>query len=290
MQASSLPTPGPADAHDGRPQFSVVIPAHNEAAVLGRCLATLLDRLGPAEVVVVANGCSDGTAAVGRTFPGVRVIELTQASKTEALNAGDTAVEAFPRIYLDADIRMSGTAACWLAAELDQERPLMAAPKIEFDVERSSWTVRAFYRAYRHLPYASVGLSGRGVYGLSEAGRRRFDEFPAVTADDLFVQGRFVDHERRQTDGVSRIATPRDYRNLVRVRTRTVMGNRELTELGLHHCSGGSTVRAAVLLMWRRPSTVLDVAVFLAVGLHARVAARFTGHRTWLRDESSRHL
>ena len=44
---------------------SVVIPAHDEEAVIERCLGTLLAdaRAGEVEVVVVCNGCTDDTAA-----------------------------------------------------------------------------------------------------------------------------------------------------------------------------------------------------------------------------------
>src|SRR4051794_31851306 len=75
------------------PTFSVVIPAHDEESVIGRCLAAWSGELEPgeAEVVVVANGCSDGTAEAARDF-GVRVLELPAASKSAALNAGDGAV------------------------------------------------------------------------------------------------------------------------------------------------------------------------------------------------------
>ena len=42
---------------------SVVIPAHNEETVIGRCLAALFAGAGEGEldVVVVCNGCRDGT-------------------------------------------------------------------------------------------------------------------------------------------------------------------------------------------------------------------------------------
>ena len=45
--------------------ISVVIAAHDEESVLPRCLRALLDAAGPGEfeVFVVANGCTDRTAA-----------------------------------------------------------------------------------------------------------------------------------------------------------------------------------------------------------------------------------
>ena len=60
----------------GLPTASVVIPAHDEAQVIGRTLRGVLDRTaaGRLEVVVVCNGCTDDTAEVARRFAGVRVI------------------------------------------------------------------------------------------------------------------------------------------------------------------------------------------------------------------------
>ena len=65
---------------------SVVIPAHNEANVIGRGLNRLFDSLGTGvEVVVVCNGCTDGTAdAVRAAGLHLAVIELDVASKAEA--------------------------------------------------------------------------------------------------------------------------------------------------------------------------------------------------------------
>jgi glycosyltransferase involved in cell wall biosynthesis len=50
----------------GRPRFSVVIPAYNEASFLGNCLDSLLDQdfRGRYEIIVVDNNSTDGTAAV----------------------------------------------------------------------------------------------------------------------------------------------------------------------------------------------------------------------------------
>jgi glycosyltransferase involved in cell wall biosynthesis len=66
---------------------SVVVAAHNEAAVIDRCLASLV--APGVQVIVAANGCTDDTAAIARRTPGVEVVELATPSKIAALNAGD---------------------------------------------------------------------------------------------------------------------------------------------------------------------------------------------------------
>ena len=74
--------------------ISVVIPAFNEAAVIGRTLRSVLTAIDrePGEVLVVCNGCHDETAKIAAGFGDrVRVFELEQGSKTAALNLGDEA-------------------------------------------------------------------------------------------------------------------------------------------------------------------------------------------------------
>nr|MBA3488797.1 glycosyltransferase family 2 protein [Longispora sp. (in: high G+C Gram-positive bacteria)] len=57
-------------------------------------------------VTVVANGCPDDTAAVARAA-GVRVVVLSAAWKAAALNAGNAVAIGFPRVYLDAYVRIT---------------------------------------------------------------------------------------------------------------------------------------------------------------------------------------
>src|SRR5262249_5142571 len=92
---------------NARPLGSVLIPAHNEAAVIERCLKTLFEGTEPGEleVAVVCNGCRDATADLARAFgQAVTVIELEEGSKPAALRAGDRCLRTFPRLYLDADV------------------------------------------------------------------------------------------------------------------------------------------------------------------------------------------
>ena len=97
---------------------SIVVPAHNEAQVVGRLLRRILSPAGPddpdgqdgqdgLDVVVVANGCTDGTAEVAASFgPPVRVVSIPVASKLQALAEGNRAATGFPRLYVDADVEL----------------------------------------------------------------------------------------------------------------------------------------------------------------------------------------
>ena len=76
----------------------VVMPANNEAFIIGATLTRLLPELeGWAKLLIVADNCSDETAAIGRSF-GVEVIE-----RASALERGKGYALAFAQDYLRAD-------------------------------------------------------------------------------------------------------------------------------------------------------------------------------------------
>jgi cellulose synthase/poly-beta-1,6-N-acetylglucosamine synthase-like glycosyltransferase len=93
VEESPLSRPSPQwTPIDGRhASGAIVIPAHNEAAVIARTLRSLapLCESTEVEVIVVCNGCTDETAAIARGVRGVTVLEVAEASKTAAMNAGD---------------------------------------------------------------------------------------------------------------------------------------------------------------------------------------------------------
>jgi len=67
----------------------IVIPARDEAALIGRCLQSVAAALRPdCRVVVVADSCVDGTAAIARGFGGVEVIEVSYGNVGAARAAG----------------------------------------------------------------------------------------------------------------------------------------------------------------------------------------------------------
>lgn len=265
---------------------SVVIAAHNEAAVVGRCLDALLAD-GGLDVTVVANGCTDDTAAVAGARPGVRVIELAEASKPAALNAGDAAAVGFPRIYLDADIVLPGAAVRRLAAGLDGA--LAAVPRRRLVLTGRPLLVRAYYAVHARLPVFATGLFGRGAIVLSEAGRDRFDRFPGVIADDLFLDSLFTAAEKREVPEVAAdVATPLRTRDLVRRLSRVRAGNAALRAGagGVRPASRLSWLRDVVLRRpWLAPAAVCYVSLTVAAAVLARQRSRAT---SWGRDESSR--
>jgi glycosyltransferase involved in cell wall biosynthesis len=275
-------------------RFSVVVPAHDEERVIGRCLAFVRElSAGETEVVVAANGCQDGTVARAQEVPGVTVLDLPAPGKVGALNAGDAACSVFPRIYLDADIVVDAATLRLLADRLRGPEALVASPRVTFDTRSRPWAVRAFYDIYGRLPYVADGLIGLGIYAVSASGRQRWPEFPPVTADDLFVQRLFAPHERVIVAERSfEVQTPRTLRDLLRVRTRTVFGNNELaaTEPSdtTFATTQGNTQRALVRHVRQRPSRLPAAVVYTGVMLEARRRARGRAGSSWHRDASTR--
>jgi len=271
--------------------ISVVIPAHNEEAVIGRCLRALLTGADPdeLEIVVACNGCTDATADIARSFgPPVRVVETPVASKIAALNLGDAAATGFPRFFVDADVEFDGAGLRAVAEVLREGRLLAAAPGLRIDTSGASWLVRAYYRVLERLPSVSDDLVGRGVYALSAEGRARFGEFPDVIADDHFVRRSFAPSERGVVAGVaSTVRVPVTLRGLLQRKVRVFAGNAEIAEHGSAHREGLSGLLA---VLRADPTRMPDVAVYVAVNAVAKGLAWRARRRgsplSWGRDDS----
>lgn len=276
-----------------RPRASVIIPAHNEGRVIERCLRALLEQTSaPLDVVVAVNGSTDDTVAIARSVPGVTVLDLAEPSKVAALNAGDRATDVFPRIYLDADIVLGEGAVDALIAALDTDEPRAAAPRIHFETGPASWPVRAFYDVFERLPYVTDNLLGLGVYGLSRAARARFEDFPNILGDDLYVQRLFDREERVVVPAEFHVQVPRTFAALLKVRTRVAKGNHELAGLtptgdADFSSSTAETSSAVGALLRRHPRLAPQIAIYSAIGAIARLRARRGGVR-WERDDSTR--
>lgn len=272
---------------------SVVVPAHNESAGLRGNLAALLDGVpeGTFDVVVVCNGCTDDTATVARSVPSVRVLETAAASKSLAVELGNAAVSVFPRIHLDADVRLSGPDALRLVGAVGEPGVHAAGPSRAVPLEASSWPVRAYYRVWENLPNVRSGLFGRGTFCLSAEGQARVDAQARLMNDDLVVSEAFAPEERRiLTDASVVVQPPRTVADLLRRRSRVATGNHQADQHEARHTS--TSLSDLFKLGLRQPSVGLRVPVFLTITVIgrrlSRRAVRAGDYTTWLRDNSSR--
>ena len=276
--------------------FSVVVPAHDEAAVVDRCLAALLADAAPGEmeVVVAASTCTDDTAARAAAHGrDVRVVEVAEAGKIAAVNAGDAAAAAFPRIYLDADVVLTTASARATAALLAGGVVLAAAPRPEIVTAGCPRVIAWHHRAWTALPVIREGYVGSGVYALSRAGHARAMPLPALIADDEYVRRTFTPAERATAPATFEMRPPRTVAAYVRRALRGRAGNVELARSGLALASqegapaGGAR---ALLTLLRRPSMWAPVVSFVALTALVRLRVALHGDAPvgWNRDLTSR--
>ena len=277
-----------------RTRFSVVIPAHNEEKVVARCLNALMADLekGEAEIILVANGCTDKTVEIVREYGDlVRIVEIPEASKHSALNAGDAVATVFPRGYLDADVTVSAAAIRAVADELGRFGVLAGAPQAIINFDGASAVVRSFYRIWCKLPWFTDEPIGSGLYMLSAAGHDRLGSFPDITNDDQFVHDLFRLGERRSVKSHRFvIVPPRTLGGLIRRRARTLGGQRELAQR-FGAFSGQSSGGFLIDLLCREPTCLFDVVTFIGITMVAKLLAKrkqLLGDRSWERDETSR--
>jgi len=92
------------------PEISVIIPAYNEENYLSATLESLESQtLKAFEVIVVANGCTDNTINVARSFSAT-VLEIPENNTGKARNKGAAIANTNRLVFLDADTRLSRNA------------------------------------------------------------------------------------------------------------------------------------------------------------------------------------
>ncbi|MFF7969743.1 glycosyltransferase [Streptomyces sp. NPDC007905] len=277
---------------------SIVIPAHNEARVVGRLLDALL--ADPCEdetdIVVVCNGCTDDTAHIAAArAPRVRVVEIPVPSKHAALRAGDDHARGFPRLYVDADVVISGADVRALTEPLADEASgiLATGPERRIPLADCAWRVRAYYQVWQRLPAVREGLFGRGVIAVSKAGHARIAALPPLMADDLAASLAFAPRERLVV-GTANVVIhpPRTWRDLIKRRIRAAVSTAQVERQQGGQQAPRTSKSDLKTLLRREPRLFTGVVVFVAAAVAARRGARKAiraqDFGTWLRDESSR--
>ncbi len=152
--------------------------------------------------MVVANGCSDRTVDIVRAHaaadPRIRLIEIAQGSKPEAIRTAFAAVPASAAFIavVDADVVLSTDAIEGLATALNGPQPLIGAPQIDVNLTNCSRAVRRYYAVWLSQPYITAGVIGAGVFVVNAAGLERITALPDTMADDTWARAQFARAER----------------------------------------------------------------------------------------------
>ena len=146
-----------------RPDFSVLIPARNEAATIGQALAALRDTVPDAPVILVDDQSDDATAEIARAsgLQNLTVIAGTPppdgwSGKLWALQQGLADVKTARVLLLDADIELAPGMLAALQRKTDEAYALvsvLAAPCFQGPAAR--WLLPAFVYFFKLLyPFA----------------------------------------------------------------------------------------------------------------------------------------
>jgi len=153
-----------------RPSITILMPAHNEALVIGPSIKAVRKQLlAQDQLLVIADNCSDETAAIAKS-EGATVIERSnqnERGKGYALDFGIQHIQSDPTevvMIVDADCLVSEGAITELAtACMQQQRPVQALYLMEVQPEPS---LKARIAAFAWLVKNKVRPLGFKLLGL----------------------------------------------------------------------------------------------------------------------------
>lgn len=285
------------------PPFSVIIPAHNEEDVIGRCLEALYaDAPADAlpEVIVAANGCKDRTVAIAREMaPGATVLDLPPGSKVIAMNEANRLATVAPRFFLDADVQCSYASLAATADALREPGIMAASPALRMDLSRCDHWVRSYYRVWLTQPYITDRLVGSGLFGLSAEGLEIMGEIPPTFADDTWVRTRFSYEQRRNVSQDAHgnpvwftVSPPRTRADLVKIEARRRIGSEQVLHLYPSEHNGKINRPGDLGDALKNGATIADIGIYL--GLKTVALARYRWNKArgktpvWIRDVNAR--
>jgi glycosyltransferase involved in cell wall biosynthesis len=176
-----------------RPELSVLIASHNRCELLRRCLDSLAAQSvaqGEFEVIVAADGSTDGTIEMVEAYEApfeLRVLRLDKGGKATAVNAAIEAAEGSVCLFLDDDVIASPQlVAEHLAAHREDPRSVGIGALTQQPPDARDWFARAYAvswdERYRELEGKQPGWTDCYGGNLS-APRRELLEIGGVATD-----------------------------------------------------------------------------------------------------------
>lgn len=226
---------------DKSDHLGVLIPAHNEESVIAACLSSLLEvssALPKLQVVVAANGCTDDTVSIARSFAAdfvskgwsLEVLDLKSPGKIAAINTADAQISCGSRVFLDADVLVDPELLGQLAQALSDPEPVYASGTMQV-VRPKSWVSRLYLTAWQKTGFMNAPAQGAGLFAVNAAGRKKWQQLPDVISDDTYIRTLFKPSERKEVAARFYWPLPEGFGNLVRARRRQDAGMRQLHQL-----------------------------------------------------------
>lgn len=223
--------------------LTIIIPCHNEEKYLGACLQSISDQEGVpeginVEVIVAANGCTDQTVAVSKSYESALkenkielvTFDIESPGKAKAIRLAEEKSKYKNYVYIDADVTIEKTLLGEVLEILSEKNPLYVSGTLTIPTSQS-WVTANYAKIWSALPFVKEGVPGIGLYGVNEAGRKRWGDFPQIIADDRFVRLNFANEERRKVRSKYYWSLPEGARNLTKARIRWCEGNEELKKI-----------------------------------------------------------
>ena len=147
--------------------FSIIMPAHNEESYIGKCLKSIKSAMKyvysyNAEIIVVANRCTDRTEIVAKHY-GARVIKNEDKCISSIRNAGAKEANGDIIVTIDADSIMTKYALLEIKDMLESGEYVGGGTNPKFDRMSPGIFLSSIYVAVNVIPIAiknKAALSG----------------------------------------------------------------------------------------------------------------------------------
>ena len=274
--------------------LSIIIPAHDEALMIDRCLQALLNQAGaPADldVIVAANACRDDTVERAKQFCNafqkkgwtLSILDIAEPGKPNALNRGDAIGRHANRLYLDADVVCSPMVIAQIGKALEDDVPRYATGHLTI-APAQSWVTRRYASFWQNLPFMTDKAPGAGLFAVNAAARARWGTFPDIISDDTYVRLLFAPSERIEVCAPYLWPLVEGWANLIRVRRRQDAGvdqvMRRWPTLGRHATDSSMGAGRLFRLFAEQP---VSFCVYGIIRVAARIGASRQGVQAWTR-------
>jgi GT2 family glycosyltransferase len=276
------------------PRVSIVVPVHDGGAAFERCLRSLRAvSPPPLEVIVVCDGCRDGSAAAARDAD-CRVLAIAgPRGPAVARNLGAHAARGELLLFLDADVEVPPSLVGRVAARFEADASLDAVIGSYDDSPSDPGFLSQYRNLLHHFVHQTASPDASTFWGACGAIRRDvfaaaggFDEsYAAPSIEDIELGGRLKRAGRRiALDSALQVKHLKRWRPWTLVKTdvlrralpwtRLILRQRRLPDdLNLRRAARCTTVCLILALVAAAASALRREAILLVAALLAAAVA-----------------